>query len=210
VKIDVLNTDGKSTGKKVELPDEIFAIEPNDHAIYLDVKRYRNAQRQGTHKAKDRNEVARSTRKLKRQKGTGTARAGSAKNPLYKGGGRVFAPEPRDYRIKLNKKVTVLARKSALTYKAKGEGLVVIEDLKLQAPKTKDFAGIIGNLELAGRRTLFVIADADNTITLSARNIPRVKVSRAADLNTYEIVEAETLVLSRGAIEKISEVLSDN
>ena len=207
MKVDIVNTNGKSTGKKADLPDDIFAIEPNDHAIYLDVKRYRNAQRQGTHKAKPRNEINRSTRKLKRQKGTGTARAGGANNPLFKGGGRVFGPEPRDYSIKLNQKVTGLARRSALTYKAKEENLIVVEDFTIDAPKTKEMAGIIGTLGLDGKRTLFVLSESDKNIQLSARNIPRSKIARASDLNTYEIMEAEKLVLSKSSIEKIAEVL---
>lgn len=208
MKVDILNREGKPTGKKVDLPDEVFAIEPSDHAIYLDVKRYLAAQRQGTHKAKDRNEVARSTRKIKRQKGTGTARAGSAKNPLFKGGGRIFAPEPRDYSFKLNKKVTQLARKSALTYKAKADGVIVVEDFTLDAPKTKEIAGIIGNLGLDGQRTLFVLPEADKNISLSVRNIPRSESSRAADLNTYDIMKAEKIVVAMSAIEKISQTLS--
>lgn len=210
MKVDILNIDGKSTGKKAELPEDIFAIEPNDHAIYLDVKRYLAAQRQGTHKAKDRNEVHRSTRKIKRQKGTGGARAGSAKNPLFKGGGRIFAPEPRDYSFKLNRKVTQLARKSALTYKAKDAGVIVVEDFKLETPKTKEMASIVSNLGLTGQRTLFVMPDTDKNVVLSARNIPKSEVSRAADINTYGIMKADKIVLSKSALGKISEILGSN
>ena len=170
MKVAVLNTQGKETGKSVTLNDSVFGIEPNDHVIWLDVKRYRNAQRQGTHKAKERGEIKGSTRKIKKQKGTGTARAGSIKNPLYRGGGRIFGPRPRNYEIKLNKKVIKLARKSALSYKAKDNDIMVLDNFTLDNPKTKDFLKVMNNLNVLDRKTLVVVPENDRNVYLSSRN----------------------------------------
>ena len=194
MEINVLNTTGKDTGRKVELNDAIFGIQPNDHAIYLDVKQFLANQRQGTHKSKQRNEVAGSTRKIKRQKGTGTARAGSIKSPLFRGGGRVFGPVPRDYSFKLNKKLKQLARKSALTYKAKDNSILVLEDFNVEAPKTKEIVNIFKNLNLIDKKSVFVLGETNKNIYLSTRNLPKQKVITASDLNTYEIMNAGNLV----------------
>lgn len=203
----VHNTQGKATSIKVKLDKDVFGIEPNEHSIYLDVKQYLANQRQGTHKSKERAEVSYSTRKIKRQKGTGTARAGSIKSPVMVGGGRAFGPEPRDYGFKLNKKVKRLARRSALSIKAKNDSVKVLEDLKMSAPKTKDFVDILKNLELNGKKTLFVMGEADANLVLSSRNIQKTKVVLAKDLNTYDIMNANTLVLCEGALDSINEVL---
>jgi large subunit ribosomal protein L4 len=200
----VYNTAGQDTGRKVTLQDSIFGFEPNDHCIYLDVKQYLANQRQGTAKSKQRNEISGSTRKIKRQKGTGTARAGSIKSPLFKGGGRVFGPVPRDYGFKLNKKTKVVARKSALAYKAKGLGINVVEDFNFEAPKTKAFASVINNLKVADHKLLFVVSDVNPVVALSARNLPNVKVVRAADLNTFDVMNAQSLLVTEGSFEVIN------
>ncbi|MDR1155928.1 MAG: 50S ribosomal protein L4 [Bacteroidales bacterium] len=196
----VYNKEGKDTGRKVSLDDAIFGVEPNDHAIYLDVKLYLANQRQGTHKAKERWEIARSTRKIKRQKGTGGARAGSLKSPVFVGGGRIFGPLPRDYSFKLNKKVKQLARLSALSYKAKSEGIVVVEDFKMEAPRTKEFAQVQKNLQIADKKSLFVFAEPNDNIYLSSRNLQKTKIVTLSGLNTYNIMDASVLVFSESSI----------
>jgi large subunit ribosomal protein L4 len=197
----VLNINGKETGRKVTLNDSIFGIEPNDHAIYLDTKQFMANQRQGTHKAKARGEVAGSTRKIKRQKGTGTARAGSIKNPLFRGGGRVFGPLPKYYGFKLNKKVKQLARKSALSYKASSNNIVVLEDFSFEAPKTKEMVKMGDNLNLTNKKSLFVLPEQNKNIYLSSRNVQGVEVVTASRLNTYDIMKASTLVLVESAVD---------
>lgn len=199
----VYNKSGKATSKKISLSKEIYAIEPNDHAIYMDVKLYLANQRQGTHKAKERAEITGSTRKIKKQKGTGTARAGSIKNPLFKGGGRVFGPRPRNYSFSLNKKLRKLARKSALTYKAQEKEITILEDLKFDSPKTKDFLGLMQNLKMTEGKTLFVISEADKNVYMSARNIQAARIMPANQLTTYDILKANKLVIAEGAVEKI-------
>lgn len=208
MKLEVVNIQGQSTGRDVELPDDIFGIEPNEHAVYLAVKSYLANQRQGTHKAKERNEVAGSTRKIKRQKGTGTARAGDIKNPLFRGGGRVFGPRPRTYSVGLNKKVKRLARLSALSSKAGSGELMIVEDFSFEAPKTSELVNILSNLQIRDKKPLLVTADHEKELYLSSRNLRQAKVVRAGDLNTYDIVHAGALVLSEGAIEKINESLA--
>ncbi len=203
MKVEVFNIQGEKTGRTVELPEEIFGIAPNEHVVYLSVKQYLANQRQGTHKAKERNEIAGSTRKLHRQKGTGGSRKGDIKNPLYHGGGRIFGPKPRDYRFKLNKKVRALARKSALSSKAQNDGILVIEDFSFEAPKTSVFTGILKALQLDKQRTLLVTSDYEKEVLQSVRNLPKASVMRASDLNTYQILHANKLILSEGAIEKI-------
>jgi large subunit ribosomal protein L4 len=193
---DVLNIEGKKTGRTVELPEEIFGIEPNDHVIYLAVKQYLAAQRQGTHKVKTRLEVKGSSKKLHRQKGTGGSRKGNLRNPLYKGGGTIFGPKPRDYDFKLNRKVKDLAKMSALAYKAKGNAIVVVEDIELEAPRTKQFTDALKSWNLAGKKVLFVLPENSDNLYLSIRNLPRVEGTLLADVNTYDIVNAEVLVLS--------------
>lgn len=206
--IAILNIKGEDTGRKAKLDDGIFKVEPNDHAIYLDVKQFLANQRQGTHKSKERAEIIGSTKKVKRQKGTGTARMGSLKSPLLKGGGRAFGPRPRDYYFKLNKKVKSLARKSALSYKAKDNDLKVIEDFTLEQPKTKSYAEILSSLELAGQKTLMVIPSADKNIVLSGRNLPKTKIAQARNITTYDVLNADKLVLCEGSIEIIENILN--
>ncbi|MBN1819406.1 MAG: 50S ribosomal protein L4 [Prolixibacteraceae bacterium] len=206
MELNVLNIQGQETGRKVTLDDQIFGIEPNDHSIYLDVKQYMANQRQGTHKSKERGEVSGSTRKIKRQKGTGTARAGSVKSPVFRGGGTIFGPRPRDYGFKLNKKVKQLARKSALSYKAKEDGILVLEDFKLEAPKTREMVAIKDNLKIADKKSLFVLPEENINIYLSSRNLQDVSVITASDLNTYQILNAKTLVILEGSLKKIEEV----
>jgi large subunit ribosomal protein L4 len=206
--ISVHSIKGEDTGRTVSLSAEIFDIEPNDHAIYLDVKQYLANQRQGTHKSKERAEITGSTRKVKRQKGTGTARMGSLKSPVLRGGGRVFGPRPRNYGFKLNKKVKELARKSALSYKAKDNALSVIEDFKFEGPKTKDFLDILSKNSLAGKKTLMIVSDVDVNVYLSSRNIPYAQVSRVEQLNTYELLNADHLILCEGSVEKIEKLLN--
>jgi large subunit ribosomal protein L4 len=197
----VVNIKGKETGRKVNLNDSIFGIEPNDHAIYLDTKQFLANQRQGTHKAKERGEVAGSTRKIKKQKGTGTARAGSIKNPLFRGGGRVFGPTPRYYGFKLNKKVKQLARKSALSYKASTNNIIVLEDFSFEAPKTQEIFKMGNNLNIANKKSLIVLPEQNNNIYLSSRNVQGVEVVTAGELSTYEIMKASTLVLVESAVD---------
>ena len=195
----VLNTQGQETGRKVVLSDAVFGVEANDHAIYLDVKQFLADQRQGTHKAKQRNEVAGSTRKLKRQKGTGGARCGSIKSPLFPGGGRIFGPVPRDYSFKLNKKLKRLARRSALTYKAQANAITVVENLALEAPKTKSVVALASALKVADKKVLIVLPDTNVNLQLSCRNLPYVKTILASSLNTYEVMNASALVMVEGA-----------
>lgn len=204
----VYNTSGKETDKKAELCDAVFAIEPNDHAIYLDVKQYLANRRQGTHKSKQRNEVAGSTRKLKRQKGTGGARAGSIKSPLFPGGGRIFGPVPRDYSFKLNKKLKRLARRSALTYKVRDEAIMVVEDFAIDVPKTKSFVAMAQNLKLADKKILLVLPQNDANIVLSVRNLPNVKVVRASDVNTYDVMNASSILMLESAVNVLNEMLA--
>jgi len=200
MEIAVYNKEGQDTGRTVSLDDAIFGIEPNDHAIYLDVKQYLANQRQGTHKTKERWEIRASTRKIKKQKGTGTARAGSLKSPLFKGGGRIFGPQPRDYSFKLNKKVKQLARLSALSHKAKNQGIVVLEDFQMETPRTKDFVEMQKNLQIAGKKSLFVFAEANKQVYLSSRNLQKTKVVTLSGLNTYNIMDASVLVFSESSI----------
>ena len=197
----ILNTSGKETGRKINLNDLIFGIEPNDHAIYLDTKQYMANQRQGTHKSKERGEVAGSTRKIKKQKGTGTARAGNIRNPLYRGGGRVFGPKPRFYGFKLNKKVKQLARKSALSYKASTNNIIVLEDFSFEAPKTKEIIKMGNNLNIANKKSVFVLPEQNNNIYLSSRNVQGVEVVMASELSTYKIMKASTLILVESAVD---------
>lgn len=205
----VYNSEGKATSKKVKLSDDVFSIEPNDHAIYLDVKQYLAAQRQGTHKSKERAEIARTTKKLKRQKGTGGARAGSMKSPLFRGGGRVFGPQPRDYSIAVNKKVKALARKSALSYKAKENNIIVLEDLNYAEPKTSQYAELLNNLKVADKKSLLVVADHNKNVYLSSRNITSAKVVTASELTTYDILNASNLLLAEGSVSKIENLLKN-
>ena len=200
MEVSVLNIKGQDTGRKVSLNDAIYAIEPNDHAIYLDVKLIMANKRQGTAKAKERSEIAGSTRKLGRQKGGGGARRGDIKSPVLVGGGRVFGPTPRDYGFKLNKKERVLARKSALAYKAQENAILVVEDFTLEAPKTKSFIEILNNLKISGKKSLFVLPGADKVVYLSSRNIERVNVMAASALNTYKVLDADVMVVAEGAL----------
>ena len=203
MKVAVLDINGKETGRKVELSDDVFAIEPNEHAIYLDVKQYLAHQRQGTHKAKERAEIAGSTRKIKKQKGTGTARAGSIKSPVFRGGGRIFGPRPKDYTQKLNKNMKRLARKSALSLKSKEQSLVVVEDFNFEAPKTKDFVKFLSSLGIENKKSLIVLGGTNNNVYLSSRNLDRSEVVTGSELNTYKIVNATSLVLTESALEGI-------
>jgi large subunit ribosomal protein L4 len=204
----VLDFNGKDTGRKVQLSDSVFAIEPNNHAVYLDVKQYLANQRQGTHKAKERAEVAGSTRKIKKQKGTGTARAGSAKNPLFKGGGTVFGPRPRSYSFKLNKTVKRLARKSAFSIKAQESNIIVVEDFTFEAPNTKNFINVLKALGLENKKSLFVLGDSNKNVYLSSRNLKASNVLTSSELSTYAILNANNLVLLEGSLEGIEENLS--
>jgi len=205
MQVDVLNIEGKQTGRSVELPDEIFGIEPNDHVIYLAVKQYQGAQRQGTHKVKTRMEVHGSSKKLHKQKGTGGARKGNLRNPLYKGGGTIFGPKPHKYDIKLNRKVKDLAKMGALAYKAKENAIVVLEDVKMDAPKTSTFTGILNKLNLTGKKTLVVLPEYNDNLYLSLRNVPTVSGTLLSDLNTYDILNANVLVLTESAAKIFSE-----
>lgn len=207
--VDILGINGSATGRSADLPADVFGIEPNEHVVYLDVKRYLAAQRQGTHKSKERGEVAGSTRKLKRQKGTGTARAGDIKSPVFRGGGRIFGPRAdRNYTQKLNKKVKRLARKSALSAKAAAGELVVIEDFSFDAPKSKAYADILRALALDSKKTLLVTPDYEKEVYLSSRGLKKSAVMRAQDISTYDILNAQTVILAEGAVEKIKETLS--
>ena len=203
MEIKILNKEGKATTKKVMLTKGIFDIEPNDHAIYLDVKQYLANQRQGTHQSRERGEIAGSTRKIKKQKGTGTARAGSIKNPLFRGGGRVFGPRPKSYSFKLNKKLKVLARKSALSYKAKDKNIMILEELAFKTPKTKEFLTILKSLKVESDRSLFVTSERDNNTLLSSRNLKNAKVITADKLNTYDILHSSKLIISENAFTQI-------
>jgi large subunit ribosomal protein L4 len=208
MQVEVLNISGKKTAKKVDLADVIFGVEPSDHSIYLDVKHYLAAQRQGTHKSKERAEISRTTKKLKKQKGTGGARAGSMKSPLFIGGGRAFGPRPRDYSFKLNKKTKVVARLSALTYKAKENAITVLEDFTFEAPKTSNYVDLIKNLNLSDKKTLLVLGESNNNVYLSSRNLKGAKVVNASDLNTYDIVNAETLILLESSVKVLESLLN--
>ncbi len=208
MEINVLNIKGEDTGRKVELTDAVYGIEPNDHVIYLAVKQYLANQRQGTAKAKERSEHAGSTRKLGRQKGGGGARRGDINSPVLVGGGRVFGPKPRDYGFKLNKKVKVLARKSALSYKAKENSIVVVEDFNIEVPKTKEFINIAKNIKVDGKKALFVLPDANKNVYLSARNLQRTEIIRAAALNTYKVLNADVLVITEGSLKTIDAILN--
>ncbi len=208
MEVKVLDINGKETGRKVQLSDAVFAIEPNKHAVYLDVKQYLANQRQGTHKAKERAEVTGSTRKIKKQKGTGTARAGSVKNPLFKGGGTVFGPRPRSYSFKLNKALKRLARKSAFSQKVKDSDLVVIEDFSFETPNTKNFITILKALGLENKKSLFVLGDSNKNVYLSSRNLKASNVVTNSELSTYAILNANKLVLLEGSLEGIEENLS--
>ncbi len=209
MKVKVLNKDGNETGREVELSDNIFGVEPNDHAVYLSVKAYLAAQRQGTHKTKEKWEVARTTKKAFRQKGTGGARRGSMKSPVVKGGGRAFGPKPHTYDLKVNKKVKALAKKSALTYKAKDGNLIVVEDFSVATPKTKEFASVVKNLNLKDTKSVFVL-NADKNTLLSARNLPTVQVSDAKNLNIFDIMNCKKLVLTETAVKSLEENFSNN
>ena len=208
MEVSVFNINGQDTGRKVSLNDAIYAIEPNDHAIYLDVKLLMANQRQGTAKSKERSEVSGSTRKLGRQKGGGGARRGDINSPVLVGGGRVFGPKPRDYGFKLNKKVRQLARKSALAYKVQENALIVVENFSFDAPKTKSMLEIINNLKVSGKKSLFVLPGADKVVYLSARNIERVDVMPAAVLNTYKVLNADVMVMTEGAVDVINDNLT--
>ena len=208
MEINVLDINGQETGRKVTLNESIFGIEPNDHVLYLDVKQYLANQRQGTHKAKERSEHAGSTRKLGRQKGGGGARHGDINSPLLRGGGRVFGPRPRDYRFKLNKKVKVLARKSALSYKAQENAIIVVEDFNFEAPKTKDFIKVAKNLKVEGKKLLMVLPEANKNVYLSARNLQRSKIALAAQLNSYKVLNADVMVITENSLKAIEAVLN--
>lgn len=206
MELNVLNKEGKETGRKVVLPDAIFGVTPSDHAIYLDVKQYMANNRQGTHKSKERNEVAGSTRKIKKQKGTGGARAGALKSPVFVGGGRVFGPRPRNYSFKLNKKLKDLARRSALSYKAQEQSILVVEDFAFEAPKTKDFVAFRNNLNLQDSRSLFVSAEANTNLYLSSRNVQKCETTTVSELNTYNVVKAKTIVLFESAVSEFGKL----
>jgi large subunit ribosomal protein L4 len=208
MEVAVLKSNGEATTKKVNLSDSVFAIEPNDHAIYLDVKSYLANQRQGTHKSKQRNEISGSSKKLKKQKGTGGARAGNIKNPQFKGGGRVFGPQPRDYSFKLNKKVKDLARKSALTYKAKDNSIAILEDFTFDAPKTKQFIGLLKALSLGDMKTLLILPEGNKNVILSGRNVQNSKITTADQINTFDLMNADRLVFVESSISKVENLLN--
>ncbi|HNW73867.1 MAG: 50S ribosomal protein L4 [Bacteroidales bacterium] len=206
MEVAIYNIKGTATAQKVMLDDSVFAIEPNDHAIYLDVKQYLANQRQGTHSSLEKSVVSGSTKKLHKQKGTGGSRKGSIKNPLYRGGARIFGPQPRDYSFKLNKKLKKLARKSALSYKIKDEQLTILENFSFETPKTKNFTELMKNFQLVGKKVLLVVASPDENIILAARNLKRVKVMNAAELNTYDILNATRLLITEGSIKEIEKI----
>ncbi|MFR7599774.1 MAG: 50S ribosomal protein L4 [Prevotella sp.] len=206
--INVLDIKGQETGRKVTLSESVFGIEPNDHVIYLDVKQYMADQRQGTHKSKERSEVSGSTRKLGRQKGGGGARRGDINSPVLVGGGRVFGPKPRDYRFKLNKKVKNLARRSALSYKAQEQAILVVEDFNFEAPKTKDFVNIAKNLKVDGRKLLLLLPEANKNVFLSARNLQKAHVMVAKDVNTYKILDADVLIVTENSLKAVEGILN--
>lgn len=203
----VFNTEGKETGRKVEFDDSIFGIEPNQHAVYLEVKQYLAAQRQGTHKSKERSEIQGSTKKLRKQKGSGGARYGDIKNPIFRGGGRIFGPRPRDYRFKLNKSLKRLAKKSVISQKMRENSVRVLEDLSFDAPRTKDFISLLAALELTGKKALFILPEANKNVYLSSRNLPKTKVMNYNEISSYDIVHAGEVIFMEGAIEKFSENL---
>jgi len=207
MQVELYGKDGKKTSKKAKLDEAVFGIEPNDHAIYLDVKRYLASQRQGTSKSKERGEITGSTKKIKKQKGTGTARAGSIKSPIFKGGGTIFGPRPRTYKVSLNKKVKALARKSALSHKAKENNIIAIENITMDSPKTSAFISILSNMEMVNDKMLFVTPDYNTNLYLSARNLQKQRVMCAQDLSTYDIMNCSKLILVEGSIEKIAETL---
>lgn len=204
MELSVYNIKGEDTGKKVTLNDSVFAIKPNDHVIYLDVKQHLANKRQGTHKSKERSEMSGSTRKLGRQKGGGGARRGDINSPVLVGGARVFGPKPRDYSFKLNKKEKALARKSALAYKAQGEAIIIVEDFNFEAPKTKEFAGFLNNLKVNDQKVLMVTAEINNNVMLSARNLQKAQVVTVAELNTYKVLDAKSLVLTESSLSAIN------
>ncbi|GAA4519668.1 MULTISPECIES: 50S ribosomal protein L4 [Sphingobacterium] len=208
MEVNVLNLSGKETGAKVQLPESVFGVQPNDHAIYLDVKQYLANQRQGTHKSKQRNEIAGSTRKLHKQKGTGGARAGSIKSPLFNGGGRIFGPQPRDYSFKLNKKLKQLARKSALTYKAQENNILVLDEVNFDSIKTKNYVALINALNVADEKTLLVLPAYNNNVYLSSRNLKKTKVVVASELNTYDVLNATKLLLTTESVKTLEEALA--
>lgn len=207
MEIAVLNIQGKETGKKVSLDDSIFGIDPSEHTVYLEVKQYLAAQRQGTHKAKERAEIAKSTRKIKRQKGTGTARAGSAKSPVFRGGGRIFGPRPRNYDFKLNKAQKRLAKKSVLSQKLKDNEIKVLEDFNFEAPKTKEFIGVLKALGLDTKKSLFVLGEANQNVFLSSRNLQKAKVVNNSELNVYDLINASEVIFLEGSLDKVQENL---
>jgi large subunit ribosomal protein L4 len=208
MKVKVLNTSGAETGKEVTLPADIFGVEPNDHAIYLDVKQYLANQRQGTHSSTEKGDIKGSTRKIKKQKGTGTARAGSIKSGVFVGGGRMHGPRPRDYSFKLNKKLKQVARKSALAYKAKGNEVLVLDTISMDSPKTKQFIEILNNLKISDKKTLFLLPDYNNNVYLSARNLPNTQVLKAADVNTYSILNANNIIFVDNSIDQLKETFN--
>jgi len=207
MQVNVLSINGESTGRSIELPEEIFGVEPNEHVIYLAVKTYLANQRQGTHKSKERGEIAGSTRKLKRQKGTGTARAGSIKSPVFRGGGRVFGPKPRNYTLRLNKKTKQLARRVALSDKIRNENLIIVEDFSFDAPKTKEYLNILSALNANDSKSLLLTTDYEKEVYLSSRNLQRAEVNVSGDVNTYQILNADKLIVSEGAIAQLKEIL---
>lgn len=208
MEVKVLDTKGKATSSKVKLSDSIFAIEPNDHAIYLDVKQHLANRRQGTHKSKERADITGSTRKIKKQKGTGTARAGSIKSPIFRGGGRAFGPRPRNYHFKLNTKLKRVARRSALSYKAQNDGLIILDDFSFETPKTKEFMAILSNLKLENEKVLLVLGNNNDNVYLSAKNLQNTKVVPAELLSTYDVLNAKKVVIAKGAIEAIEKILN--
>ncbi|MFO8129474.1 MAG: 50S ribosomal protein L4 [Bacteroidales bacterium] len=208
MELEVFKISGEKTDRKVKLNDRIFGIKPNDHAIYLDTRQFMAANRQGTHSTKERNAVKGSTRKIKRQKGTGTARFGDIKNPIFRGGGRTFGPHPRNYDFKLNKKLKKLARRSALTYKARGKSITVLEDFNFEAPKTKDYVEMLTNLKVGDKKTLLVLNEVDKNVILSSRNLKQTKVIQASSLNTYDILNANNLLFSESSMKEIEKILA--
>jgi large subunit ribosomal protein L4 len=210
MELEVYNISGQKTAKKAMLDDSIFSIEPNDHAIYLDIKQFMANRRQGTHSSKEKGEITGSTKKLKKQKGTGTARFGSIKSPLFRGGGRVFGPQPREYGFKLNKKLKRLARKSALTYKAKENGIIILEDFTFEAAKTKNFVSLLKNFDLQGKKVLMVLAQNDKNVYLASRNIQKTKIVDAASINTYDILNANNVIFAESSLKEIEKIHSVN
>ena len=210
MELEVYNISGQKTTKKAKLDDSVFSIEPNDHAIYLDIKQYMANGRQGTHSSKEKGEITGSTKKLKKQKGTGTARFGSIKSPLFRGGGRIFGPQPRVYGFKLNKKLKRLARKSALTYKAKENGIIILEDFTFESPKTKSFISLLKNFELQDKKVLMILAQNDKNVYLASRNIQGTKIVDAASINTYDILNANNIIIAESSLKEIEKIHSVN